>query len=295
MTYPKATPHSGSANPTAPPVPKWPKLPGFGPKGRRGTVGLKPRPKVTSSSRTGQYPLRLRRGRLGQQARREEPAGLEEGRVEPGHPGGRRMAVGRRDLGARRHAAVLTHAHGGVARRIEVARASSCSSSPLQADEQSQRLGAALAMPRARRRTAAARRRRAPTNMEVGTAAVTRPVRQACRHTSSPPTRRTTLADQMSVGVGVVGVPRARAPTTARWRASARAMRSQSQRSSLVSGSRMAGTPARWHRACRSVAPLLAARLRTPARPMRPGRRARAVRASTSCKASSATNAFPTE
>ena len=41
--------------------------------------------------------------------------------------------------------------------------------------------------------------------------------------------------------------------------ASAPAMRSQSHRSSLRSGSRMAGTPARWHSACRKVAPSLPA------------------------------------
>ena len=49
-------PASGSAKPSAPPVPKCPKLRGFGPNGRRAVVGLNPSPNVTSSPSVGQKP-----------------------------------------------------------------------------------------------------------------------------------------------------------------------------------------------------------------------------------------------
>ena len=65
------------------------------------------------------------------------------------------------------------------------------------------------------------------------------------------------LAHQVAVGVGVVGVARPRAPTTPRWRPAPRSSGVQSHRSSSVSGSRMAGTPARWQRAWRTVAAAL--------------------------------------
>ena len=55
ITYPKAMPESGSANPSAPPVPKCPKLWGLGPSGRRAVVGWEPTPNVTSSPSVGQY------------------------------------------------------------------------------------------------------------------------------------------------------------------------------------------------------------------------------------------------
>ena len=120
MTYPKATPASGSAKPTAPPVPKWPKLRGLGPKGRRGIVGLKPSPKVTSSWRIGQKPSDCGEVASASSSADSSRPGSSSAAYSRATPRADAVAVGRGDLGPaplRR----VDHAQRRVARRVEVA------------------------------------------------------------------------------------------------------------------------------------------------------------------------------
>ena len=76
---------TGSAKPTAPPVPKWPKLPGLGPKGRQRHRGFEAEPEGDVLVEDRAVPGGLRRRRLGQQVGREELTGLEERRVQARH------------------------------------------------------------------------------------------------------------------------------------------------------------------------------------------------------------------
>ena len=85
-----------------------------------------------------------------------------------------------------------------------------------------------------------------------------------------------------------------RAPTTARWRPARPPSGPSPTGRRCVNGSRMAGTPARWHSACRSVAPSLPAAANS-GQTRAIGSSSATRPASTSCRASSATKALPTE